>query len=105
MGGGGGWGFRMTAAWRPSKVATTTLLGWNTADNIRGCCLQPCRHLPLSRAGILCSDAPCASSLPAGFIPYNQLAASTVQQGPAADLSYLVGKTLRAKVVSVSDAC
>ena len=38
-----------------------------------------------------------------GFIPYNQLATSTVQQGPTNDLSYLVGQTLKAKIVSVSD--
>jgi len=36
-----------------------------------------------------------------GFIPYNQVAATTLRKGHLGDLSYLVGQTLTAKVVSV----
>jgi hypothetical protein len=37
-----------------------------------------------------------------GFMPYKQLAATTIRKGHTGDLSYLVGQKINARVVLVS---
>ena len=60
--------------------------------------LNSCPTLP-------CPALPCPALLPPGFLPYNQLAGSRQSAiDPMNTLSYLVGQTIKAKVVAVSAA-
>ncbi len=57
------------------------------------------------RAGARMIDpAPPATphAAPAGFLPYKQLANSTIRKGHLGDLSYLVGQKLKARIMAVS---